>query len=462
MLIKGGTVINENRKQKADIRIKGDRIERVAENLAALDGETVLKASSKYILPGGIDVHTHLDMPAAECSTCDDFYTGTRAAVCGGTTTVIDFAEYDQGKRMQDGLDAWHKKADHRAFCDYGFHMTVPEWKKDTRTQLASMKNQGITSFKAYTAYKDSMGVDDRQLFQIMEAVRDISGLLCVHCENGDIVEYMQEKLKAISPADIKNHPASRPNLVEKEAVSRVLDLAAMAEVPVYIVHVSTREALEVIKAAKKRGQKVYAETCPQYLLLDDSKYDLPGFEAAKYVISPPLRKKADQEALWEGLKDQTLDGISTDHCSFYFESQKTLGLLDFTRIPNGAPGVEHRLELMLHHGLNRGFSLEEMVRLLSAGPAKIFGLFPDKGVIEEGSHADIAIVESNFPHVISAGTSRQETDYTPYEGMETDWKVSDVLVKGEWIVRDGAFIGKEPKGNFLNRDKFFSAYIYA
>lgn len=452
MLIKGGTVINENKKQKADIRISGSRIKEIGKNLSPLDGESVLDASSKWILPGGVDVHTHLDMPASECSTWDDFFTGTRAAVCGGTTTVIDFAEYGRGERMQDGLETWHKKAEGRAFCDYGFHMTIPQWSEDTGLQLASMKKQGINSFKVYTAYKDTLGVDDRQLFQIMEAVRDVSGLLCVHCENGDILEYMQEKLKAINPADIKNHPASRPNMVEKEAVSRVIDLAAMAEVPVYIVHVSTQEAMEVIRAAKRRGQRVYGETCPQYLLLDDSKYDLPGFESAKYVMSPPLRKKKDKEALWEGLKEGTLDGISTDHCSFSFKTQKILGLKDFTRIPNGAPGVEHRMELILHYGLKRGFNLEELVRLLSARPAKIFGLYPNKGVLEEGSQADITIMQSNCPHVISAKTSCQQTDYTPYEGMETNWKVSDVLVKGELTVRKGSFIGREAKGSFLNR----------
>lgn len=449
MIIKNGWLVNESEVKKADLRVLGSQIAEIAEHLDAQNEEDVLDAEGRYILPGGIDVHTHFDMPAGECMTSDNFISGTRAAICGGTTSVVDFAEYDEGKKMQDGLDTWHKKADGRSYCDYRFHMTVSEWDATTKDQILSMKEQGIASFKAYTAYKSGLGVDDKELFRILQAMKEAGTLLCVHCENGDVLECLQEELRAKDPARIANHPESRPNLVEKEAVSRVLDLAFVADAPVYLVHISTKEAVEVIRLAKMRGQKVYAETCPQYLLLDDSKYDLPGFESAKYVLSPPLRKKEDQEALWEGLKDGTIDTVSTDHCSFWYDGQKSLGKEDFTRIPNGIPGAEQRMELFLHHASERGFTLPEIVRKTSYNQAGIFGL-AGKGRLEEGCDADLVIVDGKHPHVIRAKTQKQEVDYTPYEGMEVSWKVQDVFRRGEVMVRNGEFLAEAQDGIFL------------
>ena len=307
MLIKNGIIVTEDGRFEGGLRIRDGKITAVGTELEPEGEEEVLDAEGAYILPGGVDVHTHIDMPAGECMTSDDYLTGTRAAVMGGTTTVMDFPEYDEGETLMDGLNCWRKKSEGRAYCDYGFHMTVSGWDEGMKEQLVRMKEQGITSFKAYTAYQDGIGVYDEQLFGILQEMKELDTLLCVHCENGDVLRRLQRQLREENASDIRNHPKSRPNLTEKEAVSRVIDFAAMADVPVYIVHVSTKEAAEVIRQAKQRGQRVYAETCPQYLLLDESLYDLPGFESAKYVLSPPLRTKADQEALWKALADGSL-----------------------------------------------------------------------------------------------------------------------------------------------------------
>ena len=282
MLIKNGIIINEDGRFQGDIRLKAGNIVMIGTGLEPECSEGILDAEGAYILPGGVDVHTHIDMPAGECMTSDDYFTGTKAAVMGGTTTVMDFPEYNEGETLQDGLNCWMKKAEGRSFCDYSFHMTVSGWDQNIQKELAHMKEQGVTSFKAYTAYQDSIGVYDAQLFQILQEMKKLGTLLCVHCENGDVLRCLQQKLREKNASDIQNHPKSRPNLTEKEAISRVIDFAAMADVPVYIVHVSTKEAAEVIRQAKQKGQKIYAETCPQYLLLDESRYGLPGFESAK------------------------------------------------------------------------------------------------------------------------------------------------------------------------------------
>lgn len=450
MLIKNGIIIDGQGRKKRDIRLEEGRIAQIAGNIVAEAGEEVIDAEGAYVLPGGVDVHTHLDMPAGACMTSDNYLSGTKAAVMGGTTTVMDFAEYDEGESLKDGLEHWHDKAGDRAYCDYSFHMTVSGWDESMQEQVEYIKEQGITSFKAYTAYQDGIGVNDAELFRILQCMKQLGTLLCVHCENGPVLEALQADLRRQNPADIRNHPLSRPNLVEKEAVSRVIDMAAIVGVPVYIVHVSTKEAIEVIKQAKRRGQIVYAETCPQYLLLDESKYDLPGFESAKYVLSPPLRSGEDKEALWTALLEGSVDVVSTDHCSFRYVGQKDLGREDFTQIPNGMPGIENRMELMLTYGSRRGMSLEEIVEVTSAKPAKIFGLYPRKGVIREGADADILVVKSDCTHRISMDTQHQDVDYTPYEGMETDYQIQHVIAGGRHAVKDGVWNLKKPQGQFI------------
>lgn len=450
MLIKNGIIINEDGRFQGDIRLKAGNIVMIGTGLEPEGSEGILDAEGAYILPGGVDVHTHIDMPAGECMTSDDYFTGTKAAVMGGTTTVMDFPEYNEGETLQDGLNCWMKKAEGRSFCDYSFHMTVSGWDQNIQKELAHMKEQGVTSFKAYTAYQDSIGVYDAQLFQILQEMKKLGTLLCVHCENGDVLRCLQQKLREKNASDIQNHPKSRPNLTEKEAISRVIDFAAMADVPVYIVHVSTKEAAEVIRQAKQKGQKIYAETCPQYLLLDESRYGLPGFESAKYVLSPPLRTKEDQESLWQAIADGTIDVVSTDHCSFRFQGQKDLGKEDFTRIPNGIPGIETRMELMLEYGNRRGISLEKLVNLLCTEPAKIFGLYPAKGIIQVGSDADLIIVKENTPHKISIETLCQNVDYTPFEGFEITYQIQDVFIKGKYAKRKGKWVMENPEGKFL------------
>lgn len=452
MIIQNGNLVLEDGICLADLRIVDGKIAKIASQIPPQEGESVLDAQGKYILPGGVDVHTHFDMPAGNCHTSDDFYSGTLAAIIGGTTTIIDFAECQNPQYLQEGLDSWHHKAKNKSYCDYGFHMTLSCWNNEMPEQVQSMIAQGVTSFKAYTAYKGSMGVGDRELFEMMECLERENAVLCVHCENGDVLEALQEKYRALDAADIRNHPRSRPNLVEKEAVSRVLDIAALTGVQIYIVHVSAKESIAVIEQAKKERRGVYAETCPHYLLLQDDCYALPNFEAAKFVMSPPLRKKEDSTALWNALKDETIDSLSTDHCSFYFKGQKELGLEDFTKIPNGIPGVEHRVSLMLSEGLAQGIPLEQLVRLLSTNPAKIFGLYPQKGVLAEGSDGDILIVSKDAPYRITAETSLQKSDYTPFEGFTSFIRVEDVFLRGCHLVKKGELLHQPPSGEYLYR----------
>lgn len=452
MLIKNGIIVQEDVVSQADLRIVDGKIQEIAPAIQPFGDEQVIDAKGKYLLPGGVDVHTHFDMPAANCNTVDNFASASYAAIVGGTTTVIDFAECERPDCLQEGLETWHKKADGNSYCDYGFHMTLACWKDGMEEQVKQMMTEGISSFKAYTAYKGVMGVEDRALYQMMECLQRMGAVLCVHCENGEVLEYLQEKYKKEDAANVAFHPLSRPNLVEKEAVSRVIDFAAMTGVTVYIVHVSTKEAVQVIEQAKSRGQKVYAETCPHYLLLDDSLYALPDFEAAKYVMSPPLRKSKDQQALWEALDHKTIDAISTDHCSFTFHEQKVLGKEDFTQIPNGIPGVEHRIELMLTYGMKHGMSLLALSKKLSTNPAQIFGLYPRKGVLAQGSDADIVVVDLDKPHTITAETSVQKTDYTPFEGIDSTVCIESVFLRGKQVVRDHTVIAEQPSGSYIKR----------
>lgn len=451
MIIKKGMIVTENEVRKGDIRLKGELIHQIAPDIQPEEGETVIDADGCYVVPGGIDAHTHFDMPCGDIATCDDFYSGTKAAVVGGTTSVIDFSEPEQGAPLMQGLTAWHKKADGKAFCDYGFHMTVSRYDERLEAEIEEMIRQGVTSFKAYTAYKGDLGVEDKDLYRILALIKKQGGLLLVHCENGEILEVRQETFGSLDPENIAFHPLSRPNPVEHEAVSRVIDMARLLECPVYIVHTSTKEALKEIQEAREEGVKVYCETCPQYLLLTDDRYSLPGFEGAKYVCSPPLRKAEDQNALWKGVKEGIVDTISTDHCAFQFETQKKLGLKDFRKIPNGLPGAEHRIELMYTYGIRNGIPYTELARLTAGEPARIFGLYPKKGVIAEGSHGDLVILEKKS-HIIRAAEQVQEIDYTPYEGMEVDYKVQHVFLRGHQVVRDGSVLEAGPTGQFLAR----------
>ena len=453
MIISGGTVVTGDGVFRSDVRIRGEKIEQIACDLAPEEDEEVIDVTGRYVLPGGIDNHTHFDMPTPDgMKTSDDFFTGTRAALAGGTTSIIDFAEPQLDESLMKGLNRWHRKADNRSFCDYGFHMTVTHWDTKMSHEIDEMLERGITSFKAYTTYKDTIGVEDSELYYLMEKISKSGGILLVHCENGDLIDSRIRDLKETAPASIMSHAISRPNLLEKEAVSRVIDIASLVGAPVYIVHVSTKESLEVISHARNKGQTVYAETCPHYLLFNDYKYELMGLCGAKYVMSPPLRKLKDQKALWKGLRDHKLDIISTDHCSFNMKGQKDRGLQDFTKIPHGIPGVENRIELMYHFGTEQGLSLPELVKYTAENPARIFGLYPEKGVLAEGSDADITVINPDCIHTISAATQYQHCDYTPYEGIRLNWKVEQVFLRGTQVVADGIVTSTEPQGRFLFR----------
>lgn len=453
MLIQNGTVVTAEGTRQADIRVEGGQILMVEQNLNPEAGEEVIDASGCLVVPGGIDAHTHFDMPCGDIQTSDDFYSGTRAAAAGGTTTVIDFSEPEHGASLQSGLDRWHEKADGRSFCDYSFHMTLSRFDAGIEKEIQEMVRQGITSFKAYTAYKGDLGVEDRDLYRLMSLVKNHGGLLMVHCENGDILDVRREELAGIDPANVAFHPLSRPNAVEHEAVSRVIDMARLLDAPVYVVHTSTHEALGEIERAKKEGVPVFCETCPQYLFLTEDRYQLSGFEAAKYVCSPPLRKKEDNEALWQAMKQGVVDTISTDHCSFYFEGQKTLGKTDFRQIPNGMPGVENRLELIYSEAARRGFDYSEIVKMTAETPARIFGLYPKKGVIKPGSDADLVLIHPNRPHVITAAAQQQNVDYNPYEGIAVSHKVQHVFLRGQKIAEEGKALSSAPAGRYILRN---------
>lgn len=454
MIIRNGMLVSENKVFISDIRIEDGIIKELGENLKKLSEEEEFDAEGYYILPGAVDAHTHFDMPWNNIKTSDDFYTGTRAAIKGGTTTIIDFAESENIENLEEGLLVWHQKARGRSYCDYSFHMTVSCFNSSIEAQIEKLVKSGITSFKAYTAYKESMGLEDAELLKLMDCIKQNDAILCVHCENDEMMKYF-EAHRTLSLSNLRNHSLSRPNVVEKEAISRIIDMAKFTGARVYIVHVSTEEGALEIKSAKAENQEIYAETCPHYLLLDHSKYELENFESAKYIMSPPLRSENDVNFLWEALSENILDTISTDHCSFNFKTQKQLGISDYRLVPNGIPGAEHRLELMMHNFKLHKLELTDVVKFCAVNPAKIFGLYPQKGTLIPGSDADIVLVREEAVSNISRNSQLQDVDYTPFEGSEISFRVKHVIKAGKWIVRNQKVI-LEPTGTFLRRNRAF------
>lgn len=453
MLIQHGMVVLRERVARADVRVTDGRIAEIGE-LRPEAGESVLDAGGKYVVPGGIDAHTHLDMPCGDITTADGFQCGSLAAIAGGTTTVLEYAECAEGETLQQGLANWHRKAAGKSFCDYGFHMTVSAWTEDTPAQMAAAVASGVTSFKTYTAYQNDIGVDDYALFRIMREAARLGALVCVHCENDGLLRALSEDLEA-RKGEVSAHPDSRPNLVEAEAVSRAADIGMLAGAAVYIVHISTKEGAEAVRRARDRGQTIFGETCPHYLLLDRSRYDLPGFEGAKYVMSPPLRTPEDQRVLWDALRNGGLQTVSTDHCAFRFADQKTLGREDFRKIPNGIPSVEHRMELLYTYGPAQGMTLPQIAAVTAWNPARIFGLSHRKGQIAPGYDADLVLLDPDAPHVLSAAAQMQAVDYTPYEGMQVRAKVETVLLRGQVLMENGRLTAETPMGQYLIREPF-------
>jgi dihydropyrimidinase len=450
IIIKGGTIVTPRKSYISDIKIEGEVIAEIGENLED-DKAQVIDATGCLVFPGFIDSHTHLDLDTGYTRTADNFKTGTAAAIVGGTTTILDFATQNKGETLSEALNNWHALAKDVSSCDYGFHMAITEWNEGIKNELQAMKDEGITSYKAYMAY-DSLRLNDGDIYDILKSLKEYKAILGVHCENGDLVNTMIREQLNIGNTTPAAHPLSRPNMVEAEAVSRYIDIANLAGAPIYIVHLSTKEGLEVALKARERGQEVHLESCPQYLLLEDSMYSLDGFESAKYVLSPPLRKNEDIERLWQALSAEDIDIIGTDHCSFNFKGQKDHGIKDFSKIPNGIPGVEHRPALMYTYGVDKGrISKEQMCALLSENTAKLFGMYPRKGALQVGSDADIVIWDAKAKGIISKDNQRQNVDYTPFEGFKTVGCAKHVFLRGNHIVEEGN-ITKQNLGKYIKR----------
>ncbi|MGB7086692.1 MAG: dihydropyrimidinase [Phormidesmis sp.] len=461
VLIKGGRIVTAVDDYVADLLIENGKIEAIARHLELEDAEQY-DASGKLVIPGGIDVHVHMETPMGnDVYTCDTFESGTRSAAFGGTTTIIDFAQQFQGESPKAALDRRLAAAEPQCCVDYGFHVILTDATADAIAQLPDLVNsEGVSSFKLYMAYPGVMMVDDAAIYKIMRKVGDHGGMVNVHAENGVVIQALIEEALAAGNTSPKFHQLTRPQLMEGEATHRAIRIAELAEVPVYIVHLSAKEALDAVVEARDRGIHAFAETCPHYLFLDHSEYDRPGFESAKYVMTPPLRDHKCQHELWRGLRFDDLQIVSTDHCPFCI-NENPLGILkskrfgedSFNKIPNGAPGVELRLELLYDGGVRDGkINLNRFVQLTATAPAKMFGLFPQKGTIAVGSDADIVLFDPQQQHQISASTQHSNVDYSLFEGRQVQGKVEKVFLRGELIVDGEKWLGRAGMGQFLRR----------
>jgi dihydropyrimidinase len=457
-LIKNGHIVTAVDSYIADILIDGSVVALIGRDLGGILGaiDKTIDATGKLVIPGGIDPHTHMDLPFGGTFASDDFETGTRAAAFGGTTTIVDFAVQYRGQSLNQALDVWFAKAEGKAVIDYGFHMIVTDLPDDRLPELKGLIDQGVSSFKLFMAYPGVFLVDDGTIFKAMTAAGEAGGLICMHAENGVVIDVLVKRALAEGKTGPKYHALTRPTRAEAEGVHRAIAIAEMANSPVYIVHLSCYDALKEVQAARDLGLPVFAETCPQYLFLDYSYYEQEGFEGAKYVMTPPLRDKSNQEQLWKGLRGNDLQVVSTDHCPFCFKEQKELGRDNFSKIPNGGPGVEHRMSLIYDGGVvqNR-ISLNRFVELTSTAAAKIFGLFPRKGTIAVGSEADIVIFDPDREQTISAKTHHMRVDYSAYEGRKVRGVTETVFSRGNIVIENETFKGKPGNGQFLKRGTF-------
>ena len=438
-----GGVLIEGEKIKAVFR--GSDIKDVPEDAERID------AAGRYIFPGFIDAHTHFDLHVAGTVTCDDFDSGTMAAISGGTTTIIDFGTQYPGETLAQGLRNWLKKAEKGVSCDYGLHMSITEWNDTISDECQLMLDKGITTFKLYMTYDTKL--DDRTIYQVLRRLKEVGGITGVHCENDGLISALQEEYSSRG-GDVSCHYKTRPAAAEAEAIGRLLHFCEVAGCPVIDVHLTCEEGLNEIRAARARGQTVFAETCPQYLTMTRELYDLPGFEGAKYVISPPLREKSDNAALWKALAEGEIQTIATDHCAFTL-AQKELGRMDFRKIPGGMPGVETRGEVVYSEGVAKGrISLEKMCEVLCENPARLYGLYPEKGVLQEGADADIVILNPARSKVITSTHQVSRCDYAPLEGKSINGVIEEVYLRGSLVAKDGRVIDRG-RGKFLKRSKF-------
>src|SRR5918993_133097 len=452
ILIKNGTIVTATDQYLGDVLVQGEKISTIGTALT-MPADKVIDARGKFVLPGGIDVHTHMDMPFGGTTSADDFESGTIAAAYGGTTTVVDFAIQYRGQTLHHAWETWMKKAESKAAIDYGFHMIVTELTDQVEGEMDALVRQGVTSFKLFMAYPGVFMLDDASIFRALKRTGRNGGTICMHAENGGVIDVLVKEALAAGKTAPKYHALTRPARAEAEATHRAIALAEIADVPVYIVHLSAAEALEKVTEARDRGLPAFAETCPQYLFLSYDNYEEPGFNGAKYVMSPPLRAQATQDRLWRGLAFNELQAISTDHRPFCMKEQKVLGEGDFSKIPNGAPGIETRMSLVYDGGVRTGkMSLNRFVEVTSTSPARIFGLFPRKGTIAPGSDADIVIFNAERPQLLSVKTLHMKVDYNPYEGRTVQGVSEVVISRGKVIVEDGKFTGRTGAGEFIKR----------
>ena len=456
ILIKGGRVITAADDYVADVYVEDERISLIGESLDQ-PADKVIDASGKYVLPGGVDPHTHLDMPFGGTVTIDDVESGQTSAAFGGTTTHVDFIIQPQGSSFADALEEWRGKANGKQVIDMGYHMAVTDLKEGgTLEELASLPDQGITSYKLFMAYKGALMVDDETLFKTMQVAADIGALVMVHAENGDAIDVLVSEALAAGHTEPKYHALTRPPETEGEATNRAIQLARVAGSPLYVVHVSCAESVEPIQLAREKGWDVWGETCTQYFFIDYTFLERPNFEGGKYVYTPPPRDKANQEVLWNAVRTDKLSAISTDHCAFLWDGQKTIGKDDFSKIPNGGPGLENRLQMIHEFGVGGGrISLNRMVELLSTNPAKLFGLYPRKGTIAVGSDADIVVFDPEKRVKISAATHHSKSDYNLFEGTEVTGSPEVVLLRGNVLVEGDELVASPGIGQFVARAKF-------
>ena len=451
-LFKNGTVVSGRGTRRADVLVEDEKILQVGRNLCDPLAR-VVDVTGKLLMPGFIDAHTHFDLDVCNTTTIDDFDSGTKSAIRGGTTTIVDFACPNKGESLHHGLEMWHKKADGKCWCDYGFHMTIDDWNEEIEKEIDDMYAAGISSFKMYMTYP-AMMIGDEAMYKALKKLKEKGGICGVHCENSGVINALIAEKKAAGQMGVSSHPETRPDFLEAEAVSRLLRIAQAVDIPVVIVHLTNAATLAEVTAARRRGQKVYVETCPQYLVLDDSVYYNEDYtRAARYVCAPPIRKAEDCRALWAGLRKGDIQTISTDHCAFTLE-QKDAGRGDFTKIPGGLPGVEARGELVYSFGVaTRKISLATMCKALSENPAKLYGMFPRKGIIAPGADADIVVYDPQADHILRAEDMVSRAGYTPYEGFVTRGCVSQVWLRGNLMVENGHVIGQQ-MGRYMVRGK--------
>ena len=451
-LLRGGSVVSAGGMKRADVLVDGEKIAQVGRNLS-VQADKIVDVTGCILFPGFIDTNTHFDAVENGVTSADDFYSGSRAALRGGTTTVIDFAQSAKGESLHHALELQHQKANGRAFCDYGFHMTITDWNESIRGELPELFAKGVSSFRMYMA-GTSLMLNDRDLCWALKELRRLGGICSVHCENESLIEGRTAERKNNGKLGVSSHPISRPYYLEAEAVSRLLRIAQAANAPVVISPVTNLDSLKEVEHARKRGQIVYTETCPHYLMLDESVYYSDEASAAQYVCTPPLREKAYQDALWKALRHDDIQVVSSDHRAFTPE-QKVLGQEDFTKIPSGLPGVEHRGELLYSSGVGkRKLHIAQLCAALCENPARLYGLFPRKGIIHRGSDADIVVYDPRANHMIRADDCLSNAGYTPYEGFVTTGGIRQVWLRGNLAVENGKVLDQEPQGKFMVRGK--------